>query len=117
MPHTRMRCTADINGRVKLNVNPGKLHVVVTGGAGFIGSHAALALLEAGHTVTVLDNLSRGNLGALAVLASLHPPASFKFLHTDLGDQESVQRRLIHAEPKVDLVMHFAAIGAKFSLG
>ena len=49
----------------QLDVAPGKLHVLVTGGAGFIGSHASLALLDAGHAVTVVDNLSRGNLGAL----------------------------------------------------
>ena len=42
--------------------------VLVTGGAGFIGSHAAMQLLEEGWTVTILDNLSRGNMGAVRVL-------------------------------------------------
>ncbi len=48
-----------------LEPQPGGRHMLVTGGAGFIGSHAALALLDGGHAVTVIDNLSRGNLGAL----------------------------------------------------
>eukprot|EP00894_Picocystis_sp_ML_P000038 jgi/Pico_ML_1/50555/g1743.t1 len=36
-------------------------HVLVTGGAGFIGSHATMLLLEKGYAVTIVDNLSRGN--------------------------------------------------------
>ena len=38
-----------------------KSHVLVTGGAGFIGSHGTLKLIEEGHVVTIIDNLSRGN--------------------------------------------------------
>jgi UDP-arabinose 4-epimerase len=57
--------------------------------AGFIGSHAALALLESGHAVTVLDNLSRGNYGAVQRLHSLHP-SRIKFLHLDLGDKQAL---------------------------
>jgi hypothetical protein len=51
----------------RLTVAQDMLHVLVTGGAGFIGSHAAMLLLETGHTVTIVDNLSRGNLGAVKV--------------------------------------------------
>ena len=45
-----------------------------TGGAGFIGSHASLMLLEQGHAVTVLDNLSRGNPGALLAVSRRASP-------------------------------------------
>ena len=43
-------------------------YIHLQGGAGFIGSHAALRLLEEGNRVTIIDNLSRGNLGAIEVL-------------------------------------------------
>ncbi|XP_076912702.1 UDP-arabinose 4-epimerase 1-like [Bidens hawaiensis] len=43
---------------------PGVTHVLVTGGAGYIGSHAALRLLKDSYRVTIVDNLSRGNIGA-----------------------------------------------------
>ncbi|MGH7132012.1 MAG: NAD-dependent epimerase/dehydratase family protein, partial [Phycisphaerales bacterium] len=39
------------------------MNIAVTGGAGYIGSHAALRLLRDGHRVVVLDNLSRGHTG------------------------------------------------------
>ena len=64
--HTGTTPTSHL-GSKNLIVEPGKLHVLVTGGAGFIASHAALMLLEHGHTVTTIDNLSRGNMGALKV--------------------------------------------------
>ncbi|KAJ6293438.1 hypothetical protein OIU78_025420, partial [Salix suchowensis] len=43
----------------------GMTHVLVTGGAGYIGSHAAMRLLKDGYRVTIVDNLSRGNIGAV----------------------------------------------------
>ncbi|KAG6523703.1 hypothetical protein ZIOFF_013579 [Zingiber officinale] len=64
---------------------PGVTHVLVTGGAGYIGSHAALRLLKDSYRVTIVDNLSRGNLGAIKV-------------------------NRIFAENAFDAVMHFAAV-------
>mmetsp|Transcript_2 Transcript_2/g.2 ORF Transcript_2/g.2 Transcript_2/m.2 type:complete len:393 (-) Transcript_2:174-1352(-) len=87
---------------------PGHLHVLVTGGAGFIGSHASLHLLEAGHAVTSLDNLSRGNRGATAVLEKLSPRGRFQFIEADLGDYEQVSK--IFHDSNFDMVMHFAAV-------
>ena len=49
------------------------MKILLTGGAGYIGSHAAIALLEGGHKVTVIDNLSTGN-------KKLIPPSD-KFLN------------------------------------
>lgn len=72
--------------------------VLVTGGAGYIGSHAALALLDAGRHVVVLDNLSQGHRWAV--------PARAAFVEGDCGDYELV-RKLI-TDHDVTAIMHFA---------
>ncbi|CAK8578699.1 unnamed protein product [Lathyrus sativus] len=88
---------------------PGITHVLVTGGAGFIGSHATLRLLKDNYRVTIVDNLSRGNLGAVRVLQDLFPePGRLQFIYADLGDAKSVNK--IFLENKFDAVMHFAAV-------
>eukprot|EP00239_Pterosperma_sp_CCMP1384_P002242 CAMPEP_0197844702 /NCGR_PEP_ID=MMETSP1438-20131217/1682_1 /TAXON_ID=1461541 /ORGANISM="Pterosperma sp., Strain CCMP1384" /LENGTH=371 /DNA_ID=CAMNT_0043455639 /DNA_START=315 /DNA_END=1430 /DNA_ORIENTATION=+ len=84
------------------------LKVLVTGGAGFIGSHATLALLERGHAVTAVDNLSRGNIGAVSVLEKLAHRNQYRFINADLGDQDSVDR--VFEQGQFDLVIHFAAV-------
>ncbi|KAA8526145.1 hypothetical protein F0562_007755 [Nyssa sinensis] len=87
----------------------GVTHVLVTGGAGYIGSHAALRLLKDSYRVTIVDNLSRGNLGAVKVLQELFPePGRLQFIHADLGDAKAVNK--IFAENAFDAVMHFAAV-------
>ncbi|KAJ4800038.1 NAD(P)-binding Rossmann-fold superfamily protein [Rhynchospora pubera] len=88
---------------------PGVTHVLVTGGAGYIGSHAALRLLTDSYRVTIVDNLSRGNIGAIKVLQKLFPqPGRLQFIYADLGDAKSVNR--IFSENAFDAVMHFAAV-------
>ncbi|OIV95960.1 hypothetical protein TanjilG_27064 [Lupinus angustifolius] len=88
---------------------PGVTHVLVTGGAGYIGSHATLRLLKDSYRVTIVDNLSRGNLGAVKVLQNLFPePGRLQFIYADLGDAKSVDK--IFSENKFDAVMHFAAV-------
>lgn len=88
---------------------PGVTHVLVTGGAGYIGSHAALRLLKDSHRVTIVDNLSRGNLGAVKVLQQLFPdPAQLQFIYADLGDAKAVNK--LFSENEFDAVMHFAAV-------
>ncbi|CAN6545954.1 unnamed protein product [Malus baccata var. baccata] len=87
----------------------GVTHVLVTGGAGFIGSHAALRLLRDQYRVTIVDNLSRGNIGAIKVLQELFPePGRLQFIYADLGDPKSVNK--IFSENAFDAVMHFAAV-------
>ncbi|KAJ6887323.1 hypothetical protein NC651_027612 [Populus alba x Populus x berolinensis] len=87
----------------------GVIHVLVTGGAGFIGSHAALRLLKDGYRVTIVDNLSRGNIGAVKVLQELFPePGRFQFIYADLGDPKTVN--IIFSQNAFDAVMHFAAV-------
>ncbi|CAA7394100.1 unnamed protein product [Spirodela intermedia] len=87
----------------------GVTHVLVTGGAGYIGSHAALRLLEDKYRVTIVDNLSRGNIGAVKVLQDLFPePGRLQFILADLGDAKAVNK--IFSENAFDAVMHFAAV-------
>ncbi|XP_011040548.1 PREDICTED: UDP-arabinose 4-epimerase 1-like [Populus euphratica] len=87
----------------------GVIHVLVTGGAGFIGSHAALRLLKDGYRVTIVDNLSRGNIGAVKVLQELFPePGRLQFIYADLGDPKTVN--IIFSQNAFDAVMHFAAV-------
>ncbi|CAI9090431.1 OLC1v1025198C1 [Oldenlandia corymbosa var. corymbosa] len=87
----------------------GVTHVLVTGGAGYIGSHAALRLLKDSYRVTIVDNLSRGNLGAIKVLQELFPePGRLQFIYADLGDPKAVNK--IFLENAFDAVMHFAAV-------
>ncbi|KAK3227334.1 hypothetical protein Dsin_007196 [Dipteronia sinensis] len=87
----------------------GVTHVLVTGGAGYIGSHAALRLLKDSYRVTIVDNLSRGNMGAVKILQKLFPePGQLQFIYADLGDAKTVNK--IFAENAFDAVMHFAAV-------
>lgn len=75
------------------------MNIFVTGGAGYIGSATAEALLNAGHSVTVFDALFTGHRAAL--------PDGAKFIQADLADEETLNRAL-RAE-SFDAVMHFAA--------
>lgn len=88
---------------------PGVTHVLVTGGAGFIGSHASLRLLKDSYRVTIVDNLSRGNMGSVKVLQELFPePGRLQFIYADLGDAAAVNK--IFSQNAFDAVMHFAAV-------
>ena len=73
--------------------------VLVTGGAGYIGGHMVLALLDAGEKVVVLDDLSTGFRGAVK-----HPA---KLIVGDVADAALVDDIL--AEHKIDAIAHFAA--------
>ncbi|KAG8364528.1 hypothetical protein BUALT_Bualt18G0006500 [Buddleja alternifolia] len=88
---------------------PGVTHVLVTGGAGYIGSHAVLRLLKDSYRVTIVDNLSRGNMGAVKILQQLYPePGRLQFIYADLGDASAVNR--IFSQNAFDAVIHFAAV-------
>ena len=76
-----------------------KQKVLVTGGAGYIGAHAARRLLLAGYEVVVLDNLSSGKRHNV--------PQQAKFVEGDLADIGLL--RDLFAQEKFDAVMHFAA--------
>ncbi len=80
-------------------------HVLVTGGAGFIGSHLVDRLLADGHEVTVLDNLSSGHLYNLAP-ARRDPDLPLHFLRLDITS-DGLERAIAKAAPEV--VCHLAA--------
>lgn len=78
------------------------MKALITGGAGFIGSHLAERLLEAGHDVTALDDLSTGSLRNLAT-ATDHP--GFRFVLDDVRNDKTVHLLV----EQCDVVFHLAA--------
>src|ERR1700689_5347661 len=76
------------------------MRILVTGGAGYIGSVVAGELLEAGHEVLVFDNLSRGYRQAV--------PKHAELIVGDLADRSSLEQ--VFRSRTIDAVMHFAAL-------
>ena len=72
--------------------------ILVTGGAGYIGSHMVLELLGSGERVVVLDNLTTGFRWAV--------PEAAELVIGDIGDQDLVRRVL--RDRRVDAIIHFA---------
>jgi UDP-glucose 4-epimerase len=85
------------------------MHILVTGGAGYIGGHTCLELLQAGHEVVVVDNLSNGSEEALRRVQELAGRA-LTFCRADLLDKEGL--RAIFASAPIDAVIHFAGLKA-----
>jgi len=75
------------------------MNILVTGGAGYIGSATAEALIKAGHSVTVYDSLVTGHRAAV--------PEGARFIEADLSDSRALAKAL--TDEKLDAVMHFAA--------
>ncbi len=76
------------------------MNVLVVGGAGYIGSVVAAGLIEAGHSVTVFDNMSRGHIQAV--------PAAARLVTGDVEDRAALDR--LFAAGSFDAVLHFAAL-------
>ncbi len=83
------------------------MSILVTGGAGYIGSHAAKRLLDRGDRVVVVDNLFRGHLGAVEALRRF-APGRVDFVEAGIEDEGAV-RAAIRAYGVRD-VMHFAGV-------
>src|SRR5690554_3769430 len=86
-----------------------KQSILVTGGAGYIGSHTTLALLEAGHEVIVLDNLANSSLESLRRVESICAKAP-TFIEGDIRDRALLDS--IFNEHSIEAVLHFAGLKA-----
>ncbi len=85
------------------------MNILVTGGAGYIGSHTVLALLEAGHRVVVVDNLCKSSPESLRRVAELAGRAP-AFVQGDIRDRPLITT-LLH-EHHIDAVVHLAGLKA-----
>jgi len=83
--------------------------VLVTGGAGYIGSHMCVALLDAGYDVTVLDNLSNASRRALDAVERVSGK-SLRFVDADVRDADALAR--LFDERPLSAVLHFAGLKA-----
>lgn len=81
--------------------------VLVTGGAGYIGSHTCAALLEAGHEVAVLDSLENSSSAAVDAVAEI-VGRSLRLDVGDCRDESAVERAITEMRP--DAVLHFAGL-------
>ena len=76
------------------------MRILITGGAGFIGSHLCDYLLDRGHTVIAMDNLATGSTDNIAHLAGHE---RFSFIHHNVTDY-------IYVEGALDAVLHLASL-------
>ena len=86
-----------------------KLKVLVTGGAGYIGSHTCVELLEAGHEVFVIDNLRNGHKAALDRVRGI-TNCELQFMNADIRNSTALDE--IFNTFKPDAVIHFAGLKA-----
>ena len=85
------------------------MNILITGGAGYIGSHTAVELINAGHTAIILDNLDNSSPKVLQRIQEITGVAPV-FYQGDIRDRSILQR--IFAEHKIDSVLHCAALKA-----
>lgn len=85
------------------------MRILVTGGAGYIGSHTCVELLNAGYDITVVDNLFNSKKAALDRVKEI-TGKDFKFFECDIRDKEGLTKAF--KEDKIDAVIHFAGLKA-----
>ena len=86
------------------------MHILVTGGAGFIGSHTLVELYKAGYTAVVVDNLCNSNPIALQRVAEIVGVKDIPFYKVDIRDREGLEK--VFAAHKLDACIHFAGLKA-----
>lgn len=85
------------------------MNVLVTGGAGYIGSHTCVELLNAGHDIIVVDNFNNSKMESLNRVKAI-TGKDFKFYESDIRDLDAMDK--IFTENDIDSVIHFAAFKA-----
>lgn len=85
------------------------MHILVTGGAGYIGSHTCVELLEAGYEVIVVDNLYNSNRKAIERIQQI-THKEVKFYEEDILNKDALRK--IFQENAIDAVIHFAGLKA-----
>ncbi len=85
------------------------MRILLTGGMGFIGSHTAVVLLEAGHHVVLFDNLSNADRSVAERITRIAGRAPV-FVEGDIRDRDAMERTL--RDEKIDTVIHFAGLKA-----
>ncbi len=83
--------------------------ILITGGAGFIGSHACVEFLDAGFSIVVMDNLSNSKEESIRRIEQI-TGKTVDFYKADIRDKEATRR--IFAEQEIDAVVHFAGLKA-----
>lgn len=86
------------------------MSILITGGAGFIGSHTAVELLNAGYDIVVADNYINSSPKALDRIREI-TGKSFRFYEVDLCDKEAL-RKVFAENPDIDSAIHFAGLKA-----
>ena len=85
------------------------MNILVTGGAGYIGSHTVVKLIEAGHSPIIVDNLINSNVESLSRIEQITGTKP-KFYQADLRDRLKLEE--VFSNNKVDSVIHFAGLKA-----
>jgi len=85
------------------------MSILVTGGAGFIGSHTAVELLDAGEEIIIIDNFINSKPEALKKIKAI-TQKDFKFYEVDLLDKEKLEN--VFKENNIEVVIHFAGLKA-----
>ena len=85
------------------------MNILVTGGAGYIGSHTCVELLNSGYDIVVVDNLDNSCIKSIEAVKKL-TGKDFKFYEYDLLDKENLEK--VFVENKIDGVIHFAGLKA-----
>ena len=85
------------------------MKILVTGGAGYIGSHTAVELLKAGYDITIVDNLSNSSIDVIDAIKEI-TGKDFNFYKLDVKNERTLNK--VFKEENIDAVIHFAAFKA-----
>lgn len=97
------------NNLTKIHEWRGKMKILVTGGAGYIGSHTCVELLNSGYEIIVVDNFSNSNPEALKRIEEI-TNKKLKFYELDILNKTALEK--VFSENKIEAVIHFAGLKA-----